>query len=102
LGIRLDLVISSKVHFRVGPGPNDFGNSRLHILRACEDSLKRLGTDYIDLYQLHRPSFDIPIDETLGALTDLVRQGKVRYIGSSTHPAWKIVECVTRSEHNGY
>jgi aryl-alcohol dehydrogenase-like predicted oxidoreductase len=71
-------------------------------MRACEDSLRRLGTDYIDLYQLHRPSFDIPIDETLGALTDLVRQGKVRYIGSSTAPAWKVMEAVLVSETKGY
>src|ERR687883_69848 len=67
----------------MGPGPNDRGNSRYHIIKACEDSLRRLQTDHIDLYQLHRPALDIPQDETLRALDDLVRAGKVRYIGSS-------------------
>jgi aryl-alcohol dehydrogenase-like predicted oxidoreductase len=82
----------------VGEGPNDQGNSRLHILKACEDSLRRLQTDYIDLYQVHRPSLEIPVDETLGALTDLVRAGKVRYIGCSTHPAWLVMEALAVSE----
>jgi aryl-alcohol dehydrogenase-like predicted oxidoreductase len=89
---------ATKVHGRVGPGPNDGGNSRLHILRACEDSLRRLQTDYIDLYQVHRPSTDVPIEETLSALTDLVRAGKVRYIGCSTHPAWMVMEALAVSE----
>jgi aryl-alcohol dehydrogenase-like predicted oxidoreductase len=71
-------------------------------MRACEDSLRRLQTETIDLYQLHRPSFDIPIDETLSALTDLVREGKVRYIGSSTAPAWKVMEALMVSELKGY
>lgn len=101
-GRRDEAFIATKVHYPVGPGPNDRGNSRLHILRACEDSLKRLQTDHIDLYQLHRPAFDIPIDETLSALTDLVRQGKVRYIGSSTAPAWKVMEGILISELKGY
>ena len=70
-------------------------------MRACEESLRRLQTDRIDLYQLHRPDFDVPIDETLGALTDLVRQGKVRYIGSSTAPAWKVLEGVLFAELKG-
>ena len=70
-------------------------------MRACEESLRRLQTDHIDLYQLHRPDFDVPIDETLGALTDLVRQGKVRYIGSSTAPAWKVLEGVLVAELKG-
>ena len=78
------------------------GNSRLHLISACEESLRRLKTDYIDLYQIHRPSFDIPVDETLGALTDLVCQGKVRYIGSSTAPAWKLMESLMVSEAKGY
>ncbi|MFM9885771.1 MAG: aldo/keto reductase [Burkholderiales bacterium] len=100
LKVRDDVIIGTKVHFPIGPGPNDFGNSRYHIMRACEASLKRLGVDHIDLYQMHRPSFDIPVDETLGALTDLVRQGKVRYIGCSTHPAWKVMEALKVSEAN--
>lgn len=83
-------------------GPNEYGHSRLNIIRACEGSLRRLQTDYIDLYQVHRPSPDIPIDETLSALTDLVRQGKVRYIGCSTHPAWMVMESVLTSELKGY
>lgn len=101
-GRRRQTIISTKVHYPVGPGPNDRGNSRLHIIRACEDSLRRLRTDYIDLYQIHRPSPTIPIDETLGALTDLVRQGKVRYIGSSTAPAWRVMEALMVSELKGY
>jgi aryl-alcohol dehydrogenase-like predicted oxidoreductase len=83
-------------------GPNDHGHSRLNIIRACENSLKRLQTDYIDLYQVHRHSPDIPIDETLGALDSLVRSGKVRYIGCSTHPAWAVMESIMVSELKGY
>ena len=99
---RHEAILATKVFYRVGPGPNDEGLSRLHIMRACEDSLRRLQTDYIDLYQIHRPSPTIPVDETLSALTDLVRQGKVRYIGSSTHPAWKVMEGIMVSELKGY
>lgn len=100
-GRRNDVVLATKVHYPTGPGPNDSGNSRLHIMRACEASLKRLDVDHIDLYQLHRPSPEIPVDETLRALSDLVRQGKVRYIGCSTHPAWKVMEAVMTSELKG-
>lgn len=100
-GRRQQVILASKAHYPTGPGPNDRGNSRLHLMRACEDSLRRLQTDTIDLYQLHRPSFDIPVDETLGALSDLVRQGKVRYIGSSTAPAWKVMEALMVSELKG-
>jgi aryl-alcohol dehydrogenase-like predicted oxidoreductase len=99
---RHQVIIATKVFYPTGPGPNDKGGSRRHILQACEDSLRRLQTDYIDLYQIHRHSPDIPIDETLGALTDLVRQGKVRYIGCSTHPAWAVMEAVMVSELKGY
>jgi aryl-alcohol dehydrogenase-like predicted oxidoreductase len=101
-GRRDEVLLATKVHYPVGSGPNDQGNSRLHLIKACEDSLNRLKTDHIDLYQLHRPSFEIPIDETLSALTDLVRQGKVRYIGSSTAPAWKVMEAILVSELKGY
>ncbi len=101
-GRRNAMIIATKVHYPVGPGPNDRGNSRLHILKACEDSLKRLQTDHIDLYQTHRPDFDVPLEETLGAMTDLVRQGKVRYIGSSTAPAWKVMEGIMVSELRGF
>ena len=99
---RKELILATKAFYKVGMGPNDEGLSRLHLIRACEDSLRRLQTDYIDLYQVHRPSPTIPLDETLGALTDLVRQGKVRYIGSSTHPAWKIMEAIMVSEMKGH
>ncbi len=112
-GGRDRLLIATKVdHGRRRPGlsiddpglfgPNDHGHSRLNIIRACENSLRRLNTDYIDLYQVHRPSPQIPIDETLGAMTDLVRQGKVRYIGCSTHPAWAVLEAIMVSELKGY
>src|SRR3984885_1445767 len=101
-GLRQQVIIATKAHYPTGNGPNDRGNSRLHLIKACDDSLRRLKTDYIDLYQLHRPSFEIPVDETLGALTDLVRQGKVRYIGSSTAPAWKVTESLMVSTANGY
>lgn len=103
-GQRDRVLLMTKVYYPVGlgQGPNDWGNSRKHIIRACEASLRRLQTDVIDLYLLHRPSFDIPMDETLGALTDLVRQGKVVYIGTSTHPAWKVLEGILLSEARGY
>jgi aryl-alcohol dehydrogenase-like predicted oxidoreductase len=100
-GRRHQTIVATKVHYPVGPGPNDRGNSRRHIIQACEDSLRRLGTDYIDLYQTHRPDFDIPLDETLSALNDLVRQGKVRYIGSSTAPAWHVMEALMVSQLRG-
>jgi aryl-alcohol dehydrogenase-like predicted oxidoreductase len=101
-GRRDRVVLATKVHFRTGDGPNDEGNSRLHILEACDDSLRRLQTDHIDLYQVHRPSPEIPVDETLGALTDLVRAGKVRYIGCSTHPAWMVMEALAVSERHRF
>ena len=101
-GRRHKTVVATKVHYPMGDGPNDRGNSRLHIMRAVEDSLQRLGMDYIDLYQTHRPDMSVPLDETLRALDDLVRQGKVRYIGSSTAPAWHVMEAVMTSEMKGY
>jgi 1-deoxyxylulose-5-phosphate synthase len=97
-GKRDDVVLATKVHGNMGPGPNDWGISRYHIMKACEDSLRRLQTDHIDLYQLHRSVLDIPQDETLRALDDLVRDGKVRYIGSSTFPAWMIMEALALSD----
>lgn len=100
-GRRDEVVLATKVFYPAGPGPNDRGGSRRHILKACEDSLRRLCTDRIDLYQTHRPSFDVPIEETLGALTDLVRQGKVLYIGGTTAPAWRVMEAVLTSEIKG-
>jgi aryl-alcohol dehydrogenase-like predicted oxidoreductase len=97
-GKRDQIVLATKVYSRVGEGPNDAGASRYHILKACEDSLRRLQTDRIDLYQQHRPSLTIPQDESLRAYDDLVRTGKVRYIGSSTFPAWMIMEALSISE----
>src|SRR5882762_4307982 len=91
-GRREHVILATKVHGTMGDDPNEFGNSRRWIIREVENSLRRLGTDWIDLYQIHRPEPDTAIDETLGALTDLVRAGKVRYIGSSTFPASQIVE----------
>ena len=91
-GRRDEIVLATKVHFPMGRGPNEGGNSRLWIMREVDNSLRRLDTDHIDLYQIHRPDPATDIGETLGALTDLVRQGKVRYIGSSTFPGWEIAE----------
>ena len=93
--------LATKVHGKMGDGPNDQGNSRLHIMQGCEDSLRRLNVDHIDLYQIHRPESYTPIDETLRALDDLIRQGKVRYIGTSTYGAWQLVESLWQSEKLG-
>jgi len=100
-GRRDDVVLATKVHGTMGDDANQFGNSRRWIIREVEDSLRRLKTDWIDLYQIHRPEPDTDIDETLGALTDLVRQGKVRYIGSSTFPAAQIVEAQWAARERG-
>jgi aryl-alcohol dehydrogenase-like predicted oxidoreductase len=92
-GKRDKLILATKVHGRMDDDdPNGWGNTRRHIIEQCEASLKRLQTDYIDLYQIHRPQSDVPIDETLRALDDLITAGKVRYIGSSTFAAWQLVE----------
>ncbi len=100
-GRRREVILATKVHGKMGEGPNDRGTSRYHILRACEDSLRRLQTDHIDLYQLHRPPLTLPQDETLRAFDDLVRSGKVTYIGCSTHPAWLVMEALATSERYG-
>jgi aryl-alcohol dehydrogenase-like predicted oxidoreductase len=100
-GRRDDVVLATKVHGTMGDDPNQKGNSRRWIIREVEASLKRLGTDWIDLYQIHRPEPDTDIDDTLGALSDLVRQGKVRYIGSSTFPASQIVEAQWAARERG-
>ncbi|MBB3725078.1 aldo/keto reductase [Nonomuraea dietziae] len=100
-GRREEVVLATKVHGVMGEGPNQRGNSRRWIFQAVEDSLRRLGTDWIDLYQIHRPDPDTDIEETLGALTDLVRQGKVRYVGSSTFPAHQLVEAHWAAERRG-
>jgi aryl-alcohol dehydrogenase-like predicted oxidoreductase len=100
-GKRDDVVLATKFHGRMGDDPNRRGNSRRWIMRAVEGSLQRLNTDWIDLYQAHRPSPETDIDETLGALTDLVRAGKIRYLGSSTFPAEEIVEAQWVAERRG-
>jgi aryl-alcohol dehydrogenase-like predicted oxidoreductase len=101
-GLRDTIVLATKVYNAMGDGPNDRDLSRYHIVKACDDSLCRLQTDHIDLYQLHRPSADIPQEETLRALDDLVQAGKVRSIGSSTFPAWTIMEGLAISERYGW
>jgi aryl-alcohol dehydrogenase-like predicted oxidoreductase len=100
-GRRDDIVLATKFHGAMGGDPNRQGSSRRWIIREVEDSLRRLGTDWIDLYQVHRPRADTDIEETLSALSDLVHQGKVRYVGSSTFPASQIVEAqwVARDRH---
>jgi len=92
------LVLATKVCGEMGPGPNDRGLSRVHIMQAVEASLRRLQTDYIDLYQSHSADQDTPIEETLGAFDDLVRQGKVRYIGASNYKAWELMQALWTSD----
>jgi len=98
---RKDVLIATKVFGRMGQGPNDVGLSRSHILEACEASLRRLGTDYIDIYQAH--SFDslTPLEETLRAFDDLVRAGKVRYVGCSNYSGWHLMKALAISEREG-
>jgi aryl-alcohol dehydrogenase-like predicted oxidoreductase len=101
-GRRARVVLATKVHGRMDEhDPNACGNSRRHIVEQCEASLRRLQTESIDLYQLHRPMSTIPIDETLRALDDLVRSGKVRYLGTSTFAAWQLVEALWVSKELG-
>ena len=99
--LRERVVLATKVFSRVGDLPNEAGGTRYHIVKACEDSLQRLQTDHIDLYQLHRPPLTHPQEETLRAFDDLIRAGKVRYIGCSTHPAWMVMEALCISERYG-
>jgi aryl-alcohol dehydrogenase-like predicted oxidoreductase len=99
---RNDNVIATKVRLRMGPGPNDVGLSRGHILAAAEASLERLGADHIDLYQIHAPDPLTPMDETLGALEDLVRAGKVRYLGASNLAAWQMMKALWISDQRGF
>jgi len=98
---RQEVLIASKCLGRMGPGVNDVGSGRKHIVDACEASLRRLGTDYIDLYQIHNQDLLVPIDETLRALDDLVKAGKVRYIGSSNHSGWTKMRALAASDRLG-
>ena len=95
---RTQVILATKVRGRMGEGPNDEGLSRKHIFSAVEQSLKRLGTDYIDLYQIHWPDESTPIEETLRALDDLIRDGRVLYIGCSNYPAWRLMESLWTSD----
>jgi aryl-alcohol dehydrogenase-like predicted oxidoreductase len=101
-GKRLEVFITSKVYWPTGDGPNARGNARHRIIAACEQSLKRLQTDYIDIYFLHRSDFNVPQEESLAALDILVRQGKVRYTACSTHPAWRTVEALWIADKHHY
>ncbi len=96
------VILCTKVHYSMDDSdPNSFGNTRHHIIAGCEASLRRLRRDHIDLYQIHRPQREVPIDETLRALDDLVRSGKVRYIGCSTFSAWQVVEALWCAKEHG-
>ena len=95
---RKDIILATKVRARMGLGPNDVGLSRHHILNGCDASLKRLGTDYIDLYQVHAFDMNTPLEETLRVLDDLVRQGKVRYIGCSNFAGWQLMKALAISD----
>jgi len=99
--VREGIVLATKVRGRMWEGPNGEGLSRKHIMKAVEDSLRRLQTDYIDLYQVHWPDWDTPLEETLRALDDLVRDGKVRYIGASNYPAWYLTKALWISDKYG-
>jgi aryl-alcohol dehydrogenase-like predicted oxidoreductase len=101
-GVREDVVLATKVRFPMGEGPNDVGLSRKHVIAGCEDSLRRLGTDYVDLYQVHAWDAATPLEETLSALTDLVRGGKVRYVGVSNFTGWQLMKALYVSELRGF
>lgn len=100
-GRRREVVIATKVRGRMWPGPNGEGLSRAHIIQACEDSLRRLQTDYIDLYQAHWYDEETPMDETMEAFDRLRQQGKVRYLGCSNYPAWRLMEALWTSDRLG-
>jgi aryl-alcohol dehydrogenase-like predicted oxidoreductase len=102
VGRRQDVVLATKVGIAMGDGPNNAGLSYRRVLASCEGSLKRLGTDYIDLYYLHRPDPRTPLAETLRALDDLVRAGKIRYVGLSNFPAWQMTEALWISDRRGF
>jgi aryl-alcohol dehydrogenase-like predicted oxidoreductase len=97
-GRREKVIISTKATFRNGPGPNDVGSSRFNLVRACELALKRLGTDYIDIFQLHGYDALTPVEETLSALDDLVRAGKIRYVGVSNFSGWHLMKSLAVAE----
>lgn len=100
-GKRHQAIVSTKAAFTVGSGPNDKGTSRAHLMRACEDSLKRLGTDYLDIYFMHGFDALTPVEETLRALDDLITAGKIRYIGCSNFSGWHVMKSLATSERLG-
>jgi aryl-alcohol dehydrogenase-like predicted oxidoreductase len=100
-GRRDEIVLATKVFFPTKPGPNNGGLSRKHIMQSIDDSLKRLGTDYVDIYQFHRWDYDTPIEETIEALHDLVRAGKIRYIGGSSCNAYQFSKAIQVAKHRG-
>jgi aryl-alcohol dehydrogenase-like predicted oxidoreductase len=101
-GRRHQVLLATKASFRMGPGQNDLGNSRFHLIKACEASLRRLGTDYIDLYQMHGFDAIAPVEETTSALDTLVRSGKVRYVGCSNFSGWHLMKSLSVSERYGW
>lgn len=101
-GNRDRVVVATKVRGKMWEGPDGEGLSRARVIRCCEDSLRRLQTDHIDLYQCHWVDLETPIEETLSALNDLVRAGKVRYLGASNYPAWRLMEALWQSDRNGF
>ena len=102
IGLREKILLSTKATFKMGDGPNDFGSSRFHLIKSCEDSLRRLKTDYIDIYHMHGFDGNTPVDETLSALNDLVRSGKVRYIACSNFSGWHLMKSLSISERYGW
>src|SRR5215208_7234622 len=101
-GRRQSLLISTKASFRTGPGPDDVGSSRKHLIPACEASLRRLRTDYIDLWSMHGFDALVPVDETLHAIDTLVRAGKVRFVGCSNFSGWHLMKSLALAERNGW
>ncbi len=99
---RHEVVIATKVFFPTGKAPNDRGLSRKHIMAAIDDSLRRLGTDYVDLYQIHRWDYDTPIEETIEALHDVVKSGKARHVGASSMHAWQFAKALHAAERRGW
>jgi len=102
IGLRDKILLSTKATFKMGDGPNDYGSSRFRLIKSCEDSLRRLKTDYIDIYHMHGFDGNTPVDETLSALTDLVRSGKVRYIACSNFSGWHLMKSLSISERYGW
>ncbi|TDE11324.1 aldo/keto reductase [Dyadobacter psychrotolerans] len=102
IGLRDKILLSTKATFKMGEGPNDYGSSRFNLIRSCEDSLRRLNTDYIDIYHMHGFDGNTPVDETLSALDDLVKSGKVRYIACSNFSGWHLMKSLSVSERYGW